>query len=88
MCSKKHNISIGTFTRSHQGLFDYVLHREGKVEGWVNLGDMKHLSSFKKDRQCFVQFIQAYIFSVAHYHISVLIDRIIVITGDEQWWLH
>ena len=48
MCSKQDNIGIGTFTRSHQGLFDYVLHREGKVESWVNLGDMTHISPFKK----------------------------------------
>jgi len=85
MFVRKNNTDTGTFTRSHQGLSNFGFHREGKVACWVKLGDMTHLSSFKKCLLCFVQNVQASIFFVAHYYILFLISFIFVIVGQEQW---
>lgn len=78
MFAKHENISAGTIRRSRQGFFAYDFHKKGKVLGWLKI---VHLPTSRQDLQCFVQYFQASIFFVAHYHILVLIDCIIMIVG-------
>lgn len=56
---------------------------------WIKVVVVTHIYAHKQELQIFVQNIQALIFYLTRFLISILIDHIFVIAGQERlWWLH
>lgn len=68
-------------TRSFQGLFRKGIHQRGKHVYWVVV---THISAHKKDLTFRVKLVQVFLFSVAHYFLSILISCIFVDAGQER----
>ena len=81
MLAKHDDTEEGAFTRSLQGLSDYVVCWRGKSVNWMKLVVVTHLPFHRKYLKILVQIIQALIFSLAHCFRFFLIDHIFVNGG-------
>ena len=89
MFAKQDNIDVGDFKGSFEGFFYCPSYRKGKVESWLRLVVMTHLSTSRKYLLYFLQDIKVLTFSVAHCNMSVFISRIFGILGREKlYWFH
>jgi len=73
MLAKQDDIEEGAFIRILQGLSDYSFLQKGKNANWLAVMVVTHISSHGQDPLFIVQVIQALIFSLTHYFVSVLI---------------
>lgn len=86
MLAKKLVVDEHTLARGFRGFLSNSIHRKGKHVYWVVVA---HFSAHGKDFPFRVRDFQDFLFSVAHYLLSILIACIFVVAGQERlWWLH